>query len=65
MPRRLKWPLIGSALRLAFAVSGGALAVRAESLIALYAVIGVSFLIYAAVPATAYRLGAWAPRPAV
>ena len=57
---RLKWPLIGSAARLAVASAGGALAVAAQSLVALYAVIGVSFLVYAVIPGAAFRMGGWA-----
>ena len=56
---RLMWPLAGSFGRLALAVAGGALAVKMGSLPALYAVIGFSFLVYAAVPATAFKLGSW------
>ncbi len=56
---RLTWPLVGSVARLGFAVIGGAVAVAWQSLPALYAVIGSSFLVYALVPAIAFRSGAW------
>jgi Na+-driven multidrug efflux pump len=56
---RLKWPLAGSFARLGLAVAGGAIAVKAGSLTALYMVIGMSFLVYALIPAVAFRLGAW------
>ncbi|MBK8738946.1 MAG: hypothetical protein IPO58_10795 [Betaproteobacteria bacterium] len=58
---RLRWPLIGSFVRLGVALAGGALAVAQQSLAALYGVIGLSFLVYALVPGIAFRLGAWAP----
>jgi Na+-driven multidrug efflux pump len=56
---RLTWPLAGSVARLVLAVAGGAIAVRMQSLPLLYAVIGCSFLVYALVPAIAFRRGAW------
>lgn len=59
---RLKWPLAGSFARLAIALSCGAVAVAWQSLIGLYVVIGVSFLVYALVPGIAFRHGAWGPR---
>ena len=60
---RLLWPLLGSFARLALAVAGGAVAVKLASLHGLYAVIGLSFLVYALVPAIAFKRGSWAPRP--
>ena len=56
---RLTWPLAGSVARLVLAVAGGAIAIRMQSLPLLYAVIGCSFLVYALVPAIAFRRGAW------
>jgi putative MATE family efflux protein len=58
---RLRWPLAGSAGRLALAVAGGGVAVALQSLPALYAAIGLSLLVYALVPGVAFRLGAWSP----
>ena len=56
---RLTWPLAGSVARLVLAVAGGAIAIRMQSLPLLYAVIGCSFLVYALVPAIAFKRGAW------
>lgn len=60
---RLVWPLAGSFARLAIAAAGGALAVRADSLPLLYAVIGGSFWVYALVPGIAFLRGSWIVRP--
>ena len=49
----------GSVARLAVAIAGGALAVQLGSVPLLYAVIGASFVVYAAVPAIAFLRGAW------
>ena len=59
---RLFWPLVGSVARLAVALVGGAIAIHFASPTALFVVIGVSFLVYALVPAIAFRRGAWIPR---
>jgi putative MATE family efflux protein len=56
---RLTWPLAGSVARIVVAVAGGAVAVAVRSLPLLYVVIGCSFLAYAAVPAIAFKRGAW------
>ena len=60
---RLKWSLIGSLARLVVAVVGGALAVALHSVSWLYAVIGISFLVYALIPGVAFRLGSWTDNP--
>ena len=46
-------------MRLLVAVVGGALAVALHSLTLLYAVVGVSFLVYALIPGLAFKLGSW------
>ena len=58
---KLKWPLVGSFARLVVAIAGGASAVAAHSLPALYLAAGASFLVYALIPGVAFRLGSWGP----
>ena len=57
---RLYWPLVGSFARLGVALAGGAVAVWSHSVPALYATVGLSFIVYALVPGIAFRTGAWA-----
>lgn len=56
---RLFWPLVGSFARLAVALALGGIAVAISSPVALFGAVGLSFLVYALVPAMAFRRSGW------
>jgi Na+-driven multidrug efflux pump len=57
---RLKWPLIGSAVRFAVGIGGGWIVLRlTDSLEALFAALTVALIFYGVVVATPIASGAW------
>ena len=61
---RVGWPLVGGLARVAVAVGGGLFALRVwGTLESTFVALGLAFLVFPAVNATAIALGAWFPKP--